>query len=141
MIWFSSAYKGTTESRSAAKKPHKTKKSADRCEVCGFQHYWAKNIVFQQNESPKSNRGFCSALNDSAPLFHWFKLFVIAGGYGILPYGHLLCFSSRDTRANEAMFLFAFPSGEPVASDGRVCKQTSRCILRSKIRMRRASYS
>ena len=41
---------GTVQRSSATKKPHKTKKSADR-KVCGFQHYRAKTLFFAKLKS------------------------------------------------------------------------------------------
>ena len=61
----SSAYKSTAEGKSATKKSHKTKKSAD---FGGFQLIQIKKLQKKLFLLQNFYRDFCSALNETAPL-------------------------------------------------------------------------
>ena len=67
VVWFSSAYEGTPEIRSATKKPHKMGKTADF--FGGFLQLKTQSCTIKLYFVFASEGGFCSTLNDSATFF------------------------------------------------------------------------
>ena len=66
VVWFSSAYGGTPESQNATKKPHKMGKTAEF--FGGFLHLKMQNYIIKLYFVFAFEGGFCSTLNESAPI-------------------------------------------------------------------------